>query len=441
MKGPARQPRTLFRRIYLHGLLLLVLVTVALALAGFFLGRDARWHGPPVRVAHHVAGVLAALPDAALPAEVARIADDLDVDMAVYTDDGRTLARVGRRAPRPLSTREVATLHARIHAVRHRHLQASSAVGPGRYLRLASRASEGELLLRVLGTLALIVTVVALASAPFARAIARPIEHLSSVARRLGAGDLTARSGLRPSGEIGALAAAFDEMAERLSRLLEAQRELLASVSHELRTPLARIRVTLGLAAEAPPEQARRYLEEIETDVTELERLVGDVLTASRLDGGGGLVLRREPVDIEGLVNAAFERFHRLHPGRVVELHAADLPSIQAEPALLARVLDNLLDNAARYSDPAVPVSVDLASAVGGATISVRDHGIGIAPEDQSRVFEAFYRSDRSRARNTGGVGLGLTLSKRIVEAHRGRITLESQPSQGTTVRVWLPAS
>jgi signal transduction histidine kinase len=436
----ARRPRTLFRQIYFHGLLLLVLVAVALAFAGAFLGREVQWHGPPVRLAHHVAGLLATLPEAALPAEVERIAEELDVDLAVYSNDGRRLAAVGRRAPPALAPAEAAALHHRPRAVRHRHLLASGAAGPERYVRVASRLSGGELLLRLLGTLALVVAVVAAVSAPVARAISRPIEHLAQVARRLGEGDLQARSGLRRGGEIGALAGALDEMAERLGRVLEAQRELLGNVSHELRTPLARIRVALGLASEGTPEDARRHIQEIEADVAELERLVGDVLTASRLDGGGALVLRRERVDLVALAEEALGRFRRLHSGHRAELHAVDVPAVEGEPALLARVLDNLLDNAAKYSEPDTTVELDVAPGDGGVTVTVRDHGIGIAPEDQARAFTPFFRSDRSRARDTGGVGLGLALSKRIVEAHGGRITLESRLGEGTTLRAWLPA-
>jgi signal transduction histidine kinase len=152
-------------------------------------------------------------------------------------------------------------------------------------------------------------------------------------------------------------------------------------------------------------------------------------------------VLRREAVPPRALVEAAVVRFSRLHPGREVASRLEDVPDVQGEPALLARVLDNLLDNAARYSEPGSPIEVSLAGDAAGIAIAVRDHGIGIAPEDQARLFTPFFRADRSRDRHTGGVGLGLTLSKRIVEAHGGRIDVESRRDEGTTVRVSLPGT
>jgi signal transduction histidine kinase len=435
----APRPRTLFRQVYLHGILLLVLVSATLVGAGILLGRDDRWRASPVRLAHHVGGLLAPLPDEALALQLPQIADELDVNLAVFTDDGRLVAAAGRRSLPPLSPADAAALHRVTGGSRHRHLGAATPAGPGRYLRLSLRISHGELLLRALGAITLVVLVLALASAPLARAIVRPLEHLAGVARRLGEGDLSARAALDRRDEIGSLGRTLDEMAERLGRLLEGHRELLANVSHELRTPLARMRVSLSLAAESPPAEAARHLHAMEEDVAELESLVGDLLTASRLDAGGRLVLRRERVDPRTLVEAALGRFRRLHPGRSVEENVVDAPVIYAEAGLLARVLDNLLDNAAQYSEPTTPIVVEVTAKGEGLEIAVRDHGDGIAPEDQARLFTPFFRADRSRDRNTGGVGLGLALSKRIVDAHAGRISVDSALGEGTIVRVWLP--
>ena len=116
------------------------------------------------------------------------------------------------------------------------------------------------------------------------------------------------------------------------------------------------------------------------------------------------------------------------------------LPALVADPAMLRRVIDNLLDNAAKYSE--APAPVELAAEGDGASlrVSVRDEGIGVEPQDVPRLFTPFFRTDRSRARGTGGVGLGLALAKRIVEAHGGTIEVESRPGLGTTVRFRVPA-
>jgi signal transduction histidine kinase len=245
-------------------------------------------------------------------------------------------------------------------------------------------------------------------------------------------------------GEVGQLSRAFDEMAERLERLVRGERELLANVSHEVRTPLARMRVAVELAAEGDLERARRYLGEIGSGLTELDRLVEAVLATARLDAasGGGLPLRRERVDLAALVLEAAERFRAESPDRVLELSLEEgLPSLQGDPDLLRRLLANLLDNARKYSSAPSPVALLARASPKGTVIEVRDRGIGIDAADLPRLFTPFFRTDRSRARGTGGVGLGLALARRIAEAHGGSISAESVPGEGTTIRVVVPGA
>jgi two-component system OmpR family sensor kinase len=430
--------RSLYRRIYFHGVLLLVATVVALALTGYFVGRDARHRAHPTVLGAHVGRLLAAVPDDALPAVAARLGEELDVDLAVYARDGRTIARAGEKPPPPLAAGPAAEVLAAGTFRRQSPRLVSGRLGGDRYVRVQLRGTVTDALLHGLAFLVVVWLVLAAVSAPFARAIARPLEHLSETARRFGAGDLTARARLDRPDEIGTLARTFDETADRVSRLLAGQRELLANVSHELRTPLARIRVSLALAADAPADAAA-HLSAIEEDALELEALVADLLTSSRLDAGGALALQRAPTDLVALVDASVARFRRRHPGRVLDASLAPGPPVPAEAGLLTRVVDNLLDNASKYSDAAAPIEIALRARDGGVAIEVRDRGIGIAADDQPRVFEPFFRGERSRARDTGGAGLGLALSKRIVDAHGGRIALESRPGEGTTVTVWLP--
>jgi two-component system, OmpR family, sensor kinase len=283
-----------------------------------------------------------------------------------------------------------------------------------------------------------------------ARWIVRPLETLSRAARALGDGKLTTRTGLTRNDELGEVARSFDEMAERIQKLLLEERELLANVSHELRTPLARIRVALEIASEANPEAGRITLGEINTDLTELEVLVDDIFTTTRLriegtgDGqpaGSAMALHLQDITPAALCEKTLELFLKRHPRRVLEAFAEEsLPPIRADPVLIRRAIDNLLENADKYSpDPQAPVVLRAEASGGSVVFEVRDMGVGISEEDLPHIFLPFFRSDRSRSRAFGGVGLGLTLAKRIVEAHGGSIDVTSWVGAGTVVRVALP--
>jgi signal transduction histidine kinase len=280
------------------------------------------------------------------------------------------------------------------------------------------------------------------------RWIARPLEHLSQAASALGRGELHARAHLQRGDELGEVGRAFNEMADRIQHLLLAEKELLANVAHELRTPLARIHVALEIATEGDAEAVRTFLAEIAVDLSELEVLIDDVLTATRFeltDGklpAAGFALHREPIAPELLGRRSVERFRARHPEQKLELELEpELPLVDADPVLFRRVLDNLLENAHKYSlEGDRHIELRLTRREGAVCFEVQDHGLGISAEDLPRVFDAFFRGERSRSRDTGGVGLGLTLAKRIVEAHGGTIDVTSSPGAGTCVRVALPA-
>lgn len=300
--------------------------------------------------------------------------------------------------------------------------------------------------------------VVALSSLLVAWSLVRPLRRLSEAARALGAGDLSARARVERTDEIGDVARAFDEMAERITHLLRAEKELIANISHELRTPLARIRVALDLATEGDEQMARDALLDIAEDLDELERLLADVLTAARLDLGeeatahGGVPpLRQATLDLGELVELSAARFRTAHPDRPlsVELQVTNAV-VEADAVLLRRAIDNLLDNAHAYTDEVtLPIHLHLGPAPNepisraeGAAflITITDRGVGMNDEQLSRVFQPFFRADPSRTRSTGGLGLGLLLAKRIVEAHGGTLGIESAKGRGTTVRLTVPA-
>jgi signal transduction histidine kinase len=290
---------------------------------------------------------------------------------------------------------------------------------------------------------AIILLLVLAGSLLFARSLAVPLRRLAQVARAFGGGQLGARVRLNRRDELGAVANAFDDMADRITALLQSQRELLANVSHELRTPLARIRVALDLATEGDADAARDALENINTDFGDLNRLVEDVLAAARLDLGssvpGGLPLRRDRVVLAEFAAAVAARFQLLYPTEHLQLEIDAELTLEGDSALLRRVVDNLIDNARKYSEPDSPITLSAHREGAGICLAVIDHGMGIEAKDLPHIFTPFFRADRSRTRRTGGVGMGLTLVRRIVSAHGGSIEVMSEVGVGTQVYVRLP--
>jgi two-component system, OmpR family, sensor kinase len=205
--------------------------------------------------------------------------------------------------------------------------------------------------------------------------------------------------------------------------------------------------VAIDLVADGMVQQSVELLPELKQDLDELERLLDDVMTLARLDlaeskeGKALTPLRKEPTLPQDLVARAAERFRAAHPQRQLAVHLDEpLTSLDIDPVLMRRVLDNLIDNARKYSEPSTAIDVDVKRKEGRVALTVRDHGIGIEHKDLEHIFTPFFRTDRSRTRSTGGVGLGLVLARRVVEAHGGTIQIESEVGKGTAVRFELPA-
>jgi len=422
---------------------MLFLVVVSTSIAGRLLVGPSPGADVPARLADYLdAEVVPLLEDQrALQEKLERVHEAFGVDLAIYRSDHRSVASVGDPTPPPVE--EVPRAPTRMKARgpgrwwEHRHVVPFD---EGRFYMVATyrwRTSGPKVLLIPL----VVLLVLAIAAYPLVRTIVRPLEKVTRAAQALGDGDLTARTGLQRADEVGTLARAFDDMAERLQRLVDTEKELLANVSHELRTPIARIRVALELAVDDEPETARTRLTEIAQDLNELEQLVEQVLMASRLDRVAELPLDRRLVGMQEVVDRVEQQMRDLHPehafsGRV------EVDEAYADGGLLRRLLDNLVDNAAKYSDPkAGPVEVAICSVDWGVEIEVRDRGIGVGPEDIGQLFDPFFRTDRSRNRGTGGVGLGLALCRRIVDAHGGLIEARSREGGGLIVRVWLPGN
>ena len=435
-------------RIYL--LAVVTILTAAVAVAGILTWVDRPLVLPPFG-RFLVAEVVANRDDPeAMQRTQTLLQAHSDADFTVYDSQDRLLVTSVDPPHAPLPPSERSRLVEDVEFVRGSPPSAVVAViedgvvvGYGQF-SLSTLLPYAEHLMLPLGVF---LVVLAITSALLARSLVRPIVHLTRTARAFGAGDQEVRAGLDRGDEIGQLATTFDEMADRITALMRAQQELLANVSHELRTPLARIRVALDIAALGDADQAREQLPEIEEDLAELEQLIADVLVTARLGLESGtahaadLPMRVRPVEAGQIVTAAADGFARRHPTHLLTVDApGPLPTLEADPMLLRRVIDNLLDNAVRASDEAEPIVLRAAEDGGQLHVEVQDRGIGIGEADLAKVFRPFFRADESRARDTGGVGLGLALSRRIVEAHGGTLSLHSEVGHGTTARFTVPA-
>jgi len=281
-----------------------------------------------------------------------------------------------------------------------------------------------------------------LATALFARRILSPVEALTAAARRMERGDLAARVPEASRDELGALARAFNSMAESLERTEELRRKLVADVAHELRTPLTNIRCELEAIADGLTKPDAPALKSLLEEALLLQRLVDDLQDLA-LAEAGQLRLHAEAVVLGDEVQRALG----LHAARAaatgVTLSTAippALPGARADRVRLAQVLRNLLENAVTHTPRGGHVIVSARVEGTDVAVTVRDDGTGIAPEHLPHVFDRFYRADPSRARTTGGAGLGLAIVKQLVEAQGGRVRAESMPGAGSTFTFTLPA-
>ncbi|UVM59236.1 ATP-binding protein [Pseudomonas sp. B21-010] len=268
----------------------------------------------------------------------------------------------------------------------------------------------------------------------------RDLERLRRTAERFGKGHLGERTHIASSSNIGSLAHVFDTMAGDIENLLNQQRDLLNAVSHELRTPLTRLDFGLALAlSDELPAASRERLQGLVAHIRELDELVLELLSYSRLQNPQRLPERVEvALDefIDSILGSVDEDLAA--PDVVIDvlLHGA-LERFVLDPRLTARALQNLLRNAMRYCEKRIQVGVLVSDQ--GCEIWVDDDGIGIPDSERERVFEPFYRLDRSRDRATGGFGLGLAISRRALEAQGGTLTVEASPLGGARFRLWLP--
>ncbi len=273
-----------------------------------------------------------------------------------------------------------------------------------------------------------------------ARALTRPIRRLTLAIHAMAAGDLKQSVPVTSKDELGELAAAFNHMSADLDRLLKARRQMTADIAHDLRNPLTVIGGYIESIREGVLKPTPERLDAIHAEVQHLERLVEDLRILAQADAGE-MVLNRAPVSLPSVLEQAAQSYRPLAEKQGIHLVIdadPDLPSIQADPDRLARVLGNLVSNSLRYTPAGGEISLSAHLATGNQVrITVADNGKGIAPDALPYIFDRLYRADS--ARSTEESGLGLAIAKSIVEAHGGSISAESTPGRGTAISLLLP--
>ncbi len=282
------------------------------------------------------------------------------------------------------------------------------------------------------------------ASFALARTITMPLRLLSVAVREIARGNYGQRVHITSQDEVGQVAMAFNGMAESLEANNLLRKRLLADIAHELRTPLTVIQGNLEGMLDGVVEMNKEQLSSLYEETVQLNRLIGDLRDLS-LAEAGQLVLDRQPADINQLVARSLSMIKPLADEKQIttECVLADIPLLAVDASRITQVLYNLLTNAIRYTPAGGRVIVTTGQTrVGQADwlqLSVCDNGQGIAAADLPYIFEQFYRADKSRARKSGGSGIGLAIVKKLVETHGGRVEVESTPGQGSCFNVYLP--
>ena len=279
-------------------------------------------------------------------------------------------------------------------------------------------------------------------AALISRTIAQPLQRLAKAATDVARGDYAAHVPVSGPGEVRTLAESFNRMTAEVQAANDAQRDFLGNVSHDLKTPLTSIQGYAQAIIDGAAEDTKAAAQTIYEEASRLNRMVVELTDLERLQAGK-LSMRREPIDMRALSQGVVQSLAVVAEQKSLKLETdlAPVPVVIGDGDRLAQVLMNLISNALKCTPAGGTVRVLAGAEPGGVNISIQDSGIGIPAEEQPRVFERFYQVDKARGPQRG-TGLGLAIAKEIVEAHGGRISVESQGrDQGAVFRVWLPSA
>lgn len=263
------------------------------------------------------------------------------------------------------------------------------------------------------------------------RSLLKPLQQLDEAAKQLSSGNLDYQLRTKRKDELGDLIRSFNLMATRIKAMLKARDQLLLDASHELRSPLTRLKVALEFLEDSPVKQ------NIRDDINEMETMISELLEKERLDSPYG-GLHKAPVNVPALVKKVCESFTTQKPGIQLRLRTSGI-IVQADEERLRSAISNIVQNALKYSpEDGKAVEVSVQAQANTVVIEVQDFGQGIPTEEIPFIFEPFYRVDKSRSKKTGGYGLGMSLVKKIIDAHGGQIEVQSAPGKGTRITIKL---
>jgi len=283
----------------------------------------------------------------------------------------------------------------------------------------------------ILASMAVILFAILTAAYFYIRKVLAPLHPLETGVEALAAGRLDYRVAETGADEFRDLAEAFNTMAKRLSEQLTSKEHLLLDMSHELRSPLTRLKIQLEFVPDGEIREALR------ADVAEMESMVTAILEEARLRSSSA-ALNLEKVELTELIRAVTNDFKDRSPGLICR--ALEPVDVRADREKMRMVLRNLLDNALKHTpEKGDPVAISLVHQKDSVDIVIEDHGEGIPETALPHLFEPFFRSDSSRSRKTGGYGLGLSLCKAVIDAHKGLIDISSVLGKGTRVLITLP--
>ncbi len=273
------------------------------------------------------------------------------------------------------------------------------------------------------------------------RRILAPVKALTTAARQFGKGDFSRRVDYEGKGEMGELASSFNSMAENLEKNEQLRRNMVADVAHELRTPISNLKGYLEAISDGIVKPDEDTIHSLNEEASSLARLVGDLQELTLADAGK-LKITVQPEDISHIVKETVLAIQAKAVNKELTITAElphELPLVEIDAQRIRQVLNNLLSNAIAHTGKGGNITVTGRQQDEKVFISVADTGEGIPPEHLAMIFERFYRVDKSRTRATGGSGLGLTIAKRLVEAHGGTIAVSSQLGKGSTFTFSVP--